>query len=128
MQYTYKNKIFGDVDDITEVVCEILRHISSRTSENICFDIRLILNELLINCHKHGNKKSREKAIDLYFNINPKEIKIVVKDEGKGILIKEPCKEDLMKSDGRGLKLVKALTDKMEIKNNKVTCVIYITK
>ena len=127
MQYTYKNKIFGDVDDITEVVCEILRHISSRTSENIRFDIRLILNELLINCHEHGNKKSREKAIDLYFNINPKEIKIIVEDEGTGIILKEPCKDHLLRPDGRGLKIVEALVDEIDIHKNRVKCVIYLT-
>lgn len=128
MQYTYENRIYGDIKDITDVVSEILHNISTQTSENTRFDVRLILNELLINCHEHGNQRSKDKAIDLFFNCSPKEIKIIVKDEGKGIVIKESCKEDLMKSDGRGLKLVKALTDKMEIKNNKVTCVIYITK
>lgn len=127
MQYTYKNKIFGDIDDITDVVSEILRHISASTSENTCFDIRLILNELLINCHEHGNKKSREKAIDLYFNMNAKEIKIIVKDEGAGIVIKEPCKDHLLRADGRGLKIVTALVDEIEINKNRVKCVIYLT-
>lgn len=127
MQYTYKNRIFGDIDDITKAVGEILQNISSETSENVCFDIRLILNELLINCHEHGNKRSREKAIDLYFDINSKEAKIIVKDEGAGIVIKEPCKNHLLRSDGRGLKIVKALTDELEINKNKVKCVIYLT-
>lgn len=127
MQYTYKNKIFGDIDDITEVVSEILRHISDGTSENTCFDIRLILNELLINCHEHGNNRSREKAIDLYFNMNAKEIKIIVKDEGAGIVIKEPCKDHLLRADGRGLNIVTALVDEIEINKNRVKCVIYLT-
>lgn len=127
MQYTYKNRIFGDINDITEVVSEILLHISDSISENTCFDIRLILNELLINSYEHGNKGCSDKAIDLYFNINPKTIKIIVEDEGTGIVIKEPCKDHLLLTDGRGLKIVSALVDEIDINKNRVKCVIYLT-
>lgn len=127
MLYRYDNEIFGDMILINEVVKNILKDIKPIINdEDLCFDVRLILSELLINCHEHGNKYDTEKCIKLLLSIDFDNIHIEVKDEGIGFNNTEKYNIHDFKSSGRGLMIVKSLVDKLEIYKNNVRCDIRI--
>lgn len=128
MQYNYANDIFGDTVVITKQVQEILHDLSNDLDEDLKFDLRLVLSELLINCHEHGNECDTKKPIHLNIKINDDEIDILVKDEGEGIISRKIYKATDYKSHGRGLILVEKLVDFIEINKNKIRCKILINK
>ncbi len=120
MNYICERQFQSDLQTAQLVINEILSNIDERLDENHMFDIRLILNELISNCVIHGNQKDKTKQINLFFSLNRNKIKIKVSDEGKGFNIIH-CKSDIMDENGRGLILVKALSDKFLIKKNTIT-------
>lgn len=125
MFYIYQDSLCNDLNKIQMAVKNIIFGISllEISNEKLC-DIRLILSELLINAYKHGNKCDENKKILLRLEVDNKKIDIQVIDEGNGI---ENCVYDVndLKVDGRGLVIVKKLSDYVEIKNNSIRCVFY---
>jgi serine/threonine-protein kinase RsbW len=86
------------------------------------FDIRLILTEGLTNAFKHGNNMSVDKPIYLKYFYNGTNVKFEIKDCGTGlenVIIDEQAEdEDLLSDSGRGLFLIRNLSDKIELKQN----------
>jgi serine/threonine-protein kinase RsbW len=129
--YSRKEKIYGeDISTNAYEVCEEVRNILdilkmkySLDTEK-CFDIKVILCELLQNAIKHGNDFDVNKKIhlDLWVNEETKVLGITVEDQGCGF--NPPKKKDLfytidsdpvsMDESGRGLFIVSALCDCME--------------
>lgn len=131
VDYSREQKIYGeDISSDAYQVCrevknilDILRMKYSLDSEQ-CFDIKVILCELLQNAIKHGNDFDLNKKIhlDLWVNEETKVLGITVKDQGCGF--DPPAKKDLyysidrdpvnMDESGRGLFIVSELCDCME--------------
>lgn len=126
MIYLYDKTIFCDIQTINKIVLEIIDDMKKILADDLCFDVRLILSELLINSYEHGNKCDKNKRINLYIKVCPKTVHIEVSDEGCGINILKPYILNECKPNGRGLLIVKALVDNFEIKDNKVICDINI--
>lgn len=85
------------------------------------FDIRLILTEALTNAFKHGNHMDINKPIYLKYFYNGKTVRFEISDSGKGFeneIIQEIVDEDLLSEGGRGLFIIKSLSDKIELKKN----------
>jgi Anti-sigma regulatory factor (Ser/Thr protein kinase) len=86
------------------------------------FDIRLILTEGLTNAFKHGNKMNADKPIHLKYFYNGKSVKFEIKDCGTGlenvIIDEEAQDENLLMESGRGLFIIRNLSDKIELKQN----------
>ena len=128
MFFRYKEDIVGGLEEINQVV----RYIVEKTEymiddEDISFDLRVILNELLINAYEHGNKEDKDKTLNLDLVINDIELKLKVKDQGDGIYEKDyhyNCKDLL--NHGRGLQLVSKLSDCFYVEKNIVRCILYI--
>jgi serine/threonine-protein kinase RsbW len=105
-----------------------------KLTEELIFEIKVILNELIINAVVHGNKKDKSKKVHIKAGIcNNSEVYIIVEDEGEGIAAKiEDCnlkkgeQEELevfcLNESGRGLAITSALCDciKRNKKGNKV--------
>ncbi len=127
MQYIYNRIIYGDTKLITNVVLGIVKDIRPIVDEELCFDIRLILSELLINCHEHGNKYDKNKCIKLNISIDRNSVNIEVEDEGEGIKNFKKYDVKERRPDGRGLLIVKSLVDKIVIDKNMVKCNINLT-
>ncbi|WP_425539828.1 ATP-binding protein [Microaceticoccus formicicus] len=126
MAYYYSGKLMSDLNHIDLVVKSIIKKVDRVIAdENLLFDIRLIINELVINGCEHGNCFDNTKYIDLKLAINERVISIQVIDEGEGLNYDfstyDPC--SLMTS-GRGLKIVKELSDELIIKENSITAII----
>lgn len=127
MVYKIETKVHSDIFDIKNVVDEILAKIKDRINEDIFFNTKIILNELIINGVLHGNKQDVEKDICVKLMINNSCIIIEIKDEGSGIIYKQKtCGDYDLCESGRGLMLVEGLSDKFAIDGNRVTCIQYL--
>ncbi|MFM1514755.1 ATP-binding protein [Helcococcus ovis] len=124
MEYFFYKEFCGGIKNINKLVDKILKDVTPILNEDLLFDIRLILNELLINCHEHGNKYDEKKCIELEFMINDKTIYFSVRDEGKGITDRKTYENSECKCHGRGLILVESLVDDIKFEKNKVKCFI----
>ena len=127
MQYIYDHKISSDLNIINSAIKNILLDTRRMLDEDLFFDFRLVLNELLINCYEHGNKCDCDKKILLKLKIDNKEIKILVQDEGSGVACRRKYNAEEKRPDGRGLIIVESLVDDINYDNNKIRCKIKLT-
>lgn len=126
MDFEYVKVIKSDLDDIDEAVSFILGKLSSVIrDEELMFNIRIVINEIVINSYEHGNKCNKEKGTNLKVCVNMDCIHINVKDEGDGInYIFNENKDINTTTSGRGLRIVKHLVDELEINNNEISAKI----
>lgn len=122
MDFEYIKVIKSDLDDIDKAVSYVLEKLSSVIrNEEIMFNIRIVINEIVINSYEHGNKCNRGKGINLKVCVNMDCIHINVKDEGDGInYIFNENRDINMTTSGRGLRIVEHLVDELEINNNEI--------
>lgn len=130
MNYTYQGSICSDLELVKGFVENILRELSKMIdSEDIMFEIRLILNELILNGIFHGNKHVESKQVKIAIKIDEYKIIINVKDEGAGIQHDFKSYDPMeLKCKGRGLILVEGLSDELILNKNKVTAIKYLPK
>lgn len=121
MLYNYAGTVISDLDSIKYFIDGILNEITKHISdEEIMFDLRLILNELVINGALHGNKSEKTKLVRLEICLEKDKLKIKVEDEGNGIIENSDEKDiDELKCCGRGLLIVDRLSDEFLINKNK---------
>lgn len=125
LDFKYNAVVCSDLEMIKNFIDEILNKINPMVEdEDTMFDIKLILNELIVNGVMHGNKCVSSKCVKLLLEIKDQKLKIQVEDEGRGVnydfMSYNP--EDL-KSCGRGLVIVNGLSDEFYIQKNKVISV-----
>lgn len=88
--------------------------------------IYLCISEAVVNSIKHGNKNDLNKTISIVVNCDENELNILIEDEGNGFdlnTISDPtCKNNLKNESGRGIFIIKALTNKIEYneKGNRI--------
>lgn len=127
MQYIYDDIILSDLNLINSAIKNILLDTRRMLDEDLFFDFRLVLNELLINCYEHGNKCDCYKKILLKLKIDNKEISILVQDEGSGVTCRRRYNVEEKRPDGRGLIIVESLVDDINYENNKIKCKMKLT-
>lgn len=115
------------VATITEEIC-----IRFGLIEDEIDDISIAVTEAVNNAIKHGNKEDSTKSIKIVFEVETDRIKIRIKDEGKGFQleeVKDPRKnENLLKDDGRGILIMKALMDEVEVLSGSEGNVLQLVK
>ena len=78
--------------------------------------------EAVTNAIVHGNDNNPEKNVSIEVIKDEKKLTIIVEDEGDGFdlnLVPDPTKPDYIeKPDGRGIFLMKNLTDDLEFEKN----------
>jgi serine/threonine-protein kinase RsbW len=129
----YKNEIPSEICNICGLISGILSFIENTNGKlDACadFELKVILNELILNAIKHGNNCDPLKKVKTSVVItNRKYIILLVEDEGEGYDYKIKCnctkfKEDFfeMKESGRGIFIVSNLCDRIKFnkKGNKV--------
>lgn len=86
--------------------------------EDIYGNIMIAVTEAVNNAIKHGNAGNSSKNVHLSLSLNENLIKFVIKDEGSGFDYKnlpDPTSpENLEKPGGRGIFLMKHLSDEVE--------------
>lgn len=113
-------KNLGFIDDVFENLALLYG-----LSESVIYDIIVIVREAAVNSIKHAYS-DRDGIIDIKVEImsnNEKYMDITVKDDGKGFDpqdIPDPLdRNNLLKSSGRGLLLIKNLSDDYDICSSK---------
>ena len=85
------------------------------------FDIRLCLEEALINAMKYGNGLQKSLPVELDVEGDSQEVRITIKDQGPGFDVSKvaDCTEEknLYRNSGRGVYLIHQLMD--EVKYNE---------
>lgn len=127
MEYHFCGCVNSDLDKIKYFVDSRINELNRYVFDvEKLFDIRLIVNELVINGALHGNALRKDKSVFLKIDACKDCIRIKVKDEGEGIFfnIEEDYDPTMMLSSGRGLVLVKGLADKLEMEKNMIIAII----
>ena len=112
-------KNISEVEKLIDNVCEDLN-----LSEDIYGNILIAVTEAVNNSIIHGNKNdlSKKVTIEVIQSNNKTEVVFTVWDEGEGFdfnnLPDPTAPENIEKPDGRGIFLMKNLSDKVEFFNN----------
>lgn len=125
MNYIYKGSVCSDLDTIKSFIDKTVQILNGIINDrDLMFDIRVILNELIVNGALHGNECMSTKTVSLTLRMSEDKLMIEVEDEGRGINynLKEYNPSDL-KSWGRGLVLVNGLSDEFYVDRNRVVSV-----
>ncbi|SHH50842.1 serine/threonine-protein kinase RsbW [Anaerosphaera aminiphila DSM 21120] len=123
--YKFKGSVQSDLNQVKPFIENTLINLEKHIcNEELMFDLKLILDELVINGVLHGNRENHRKCVFLNITVNEEAIVIRVKDEGFGIEYDFDAYDFReLKCCGRGLLLVKALTDRLELNNNEIIVV-----
>lgn len=112
-------KNISEVEKLIDKVCDDLN-----INEDIYGNILIAVTEAVNNAIIHGNinNLSKKVIIDVHQQNNKTELIFTVIDEGKGFdfnhLPDPTAPENIEKPDGRGIFLMKNLSDKVEFFNN----------
>jgi len=114
---TISEKIPSRLELVPEFVANITNKVKHLLSEKELFNIRLSLEEALVNAIKHGNKQNPDLYVKVTVEADKDCISMKVVDEGAGYDFKalpNPTAEgNLHKASGRGIFLVQNLMDKV---------------
>ena len=99
--------------------------LARQVAESVGFDederykITMAVRECLINGLKHGNRGDESKHLWLHFSLQPDRLVVQVGDQGVGFTldaVPDPlADENLLKSSGRGLFLVRCFMDEFAV-------------
>ncbi|MFH1407215.1 MAG: ATP-binding protein [Candidatus Omnitrophota bacterium] len=110
---------FAEIKDAWHKIADLLKSLG--LSSDDLFDIHLSAEEAMVNAVKYGNKFDPKLFVDITVSCNGREIKISVKDQGKGFdyaHTPDPTtNENIAKASGRGVYLINKLMD--EVHYNK---------
>lgn len=122
-----------NIRTLIEEILKLLFDDGICTKQDILFEIKVILNELIQNAICHGNKNDIAKSVKLNMTIDEDSICIVVEDEGEGYNFKQlptsikesntiSCDIYDLKESGRGISIVKNLSEKISFnsKGNRI--------
>ena len=123
--YRYKGFVNSDLLLIKNFLDSAIRDLNPfiRDQEKL-FDIKVILNELVVNGAMHGNEEDLNKKVFLKLILDQNSLKIIVKDEGRGVNFDTSLYDCTQKRcNGRGLLIVEALTDQLILNDNEVIAI-----
>lgn len=90
--------------------------------DDIYGNIMIAVTEAVNNAIKHGNSSDKSKNVHLSLSLDDSMIKFIIKDEGKGFnygnLPDPTAPENLEKPGGRGIFLMKHLSDEVDFKED----------
>ena len=123
-------RISTDLLKVQDASSEVLKFLKPLVSSDpLLFDVRLCLEEALINAMKYGNGLDRNKMVTMNVEFRREAVLISVEDQGEGFKpdTLRDCteEENLLKSSGRGVHLMRRLMDKVEY-NAKGNCVLMV--
>ena len=106
--------------EIDKAVAEVLEACTaSGLEEPSTFAIRLSLEEAMANAMMHGNGGDESKRINLECQIDSRQVRLKIEDEGPGFdpdTVPDPtADENLTIASGRGLALIKAFMTQVNI-------------
>lgn len=126
-------RIPSDTKYIRKVSSKVLSSLAPyKIDESDIFDVRLCVEEAVINAIMHGNQKKKEKPVKITYWIKDDKLNIEVEDKGAGFdykhLSNPTINDNIMKSCGRGVYLINKLMDEVEYNEagNKIKMAKYL--
>ena len=118
MKLSEAMKISSELKNVKLVSAEILESLLPfNIASYDLLDIRLCLEEALINAIKYGNKLQPDLSIEITYSIENSILKITVLDQGMGFdhknLPDPTLEENLQELKGRGVYLIRRLMDEV---------------
>jgi len=131
-----RSMVVGSVPSAIFGVCSrLLSELEANNfSEEDIFAVHLSLQEAFLNGISHGNKMDLDKGVKIDYLVGSDKVEISMMDEGDGFdpeSVPDPrCEENLYKSKGRGLLLMRSYMDtvKFNERGNGVHMVRYKEK
>lgn len=84
----------------------------------------LCVSEAVVNSIEHGNKNDGNKEVSIFADCEAKTIAVEIKDEGDGFSLEDVAdptsSENIRKESGRGLHIIKSLSEQIEYKQNSI--------
>ena len=117
-----ERKYFKEVQSDPELLPELdeyLMNIAKEAGldEEKFNNLSLSFSEAASNSIKHGNKNDVNKKIRITVKISDSQMRIIIKDEGKGFDIKavpDPTKEEnILKDNGRGIHIMRSFLENL---------------
>lgn len=117
-RFSYKlDSTLETVDSAEQTASRIASE--SGFGEDECLQIAMAVREAAVNAVLHGNAYDPDKKVELEFERTPKDLVITIRDQGKGLdvsKIPDPlAPENLLKTSGRGIFLIRSFMDAVEI-------------
>lgn len=82
--------------------------------------VSMAVREAMINAVLHGNAYDTAKRVNVSFEQKPDELIVIISDEGKGFIPEEVpdplAPENLLKTSGRGIFLMRAFMDEVRFR------------
>jgi serine/threonine-protein kinase RsbW len=95
------------------------------------YNILIAVTEAFNNAIIHGNKLDSNKKVGIEITANDKVIEVIITDEGKGFNpdeLADPREPDnLLKDNGRGVLLIKELTDTCDFNHTDKGTVVFMS-
>lgn len=125
----YRSCIPSCTDMIGETVANVINSIAKSygpIDESTLFELKVIINEIMINAIKHGNKGDRSKLVRVHAGLSDSGYALIlVEDEGSGYdygdicLRHDPAGEQInlcsFEESGRGIMIVNSLCDRVRV-------------
>ena len=112
----YHKEILSDPDLLPELdgyLIDIAKE--AGMNEDKFNNLSLSFSEAASNSIVHGNKKDKDKKIDITIKVNDSKMTIVIKDQGNGFKVEsvpDPTKpENILKDSGRGIHIMRSFLD-----------------
>ena len=117
------SQVEGLIDELYE---------GGQLTESVYGNVLVAVTEAFLNALNHGNAEDPSKQIDLEFDIDDSQVVIKVSDEGLGFdfeQLPDPTSaENIEKVSGRGLFIIKNLSDELEFERDGATLVMTFQK
>ncbi|HVN08867.1 MAG TPA: ATP-binding protein [Patescibacteria group bacterium] len=104
---------------------DLAEDITLRVAQSVGFDeeqgyrIGMSVREAVINAYTYGNLQDRRRRIFVVFELLPAQMVIHVRDQGAGFRLEDVpdplAEENLLKTSGRGLFLIRAFMDELNV-------------
>ncbi len=116
-------EIPSDPQYITQASARVLNSLKRlNLDEGILFDVRLSLEEAIINAIKYGNNFNKDLRVSINYFLKGDRLEITVRDRGKGFdytAIPDPTlNNNILKNSGRGLFLIRNLMDEVKFNDS----------
>lgn len=132
----YSTSVPSSINSIGIVVNELINSLQNSfgdVSDCTLFELKVILNEVLINAVRHGNREDVKKLVKVDASVSRQGVMlIIVEDEGGGYDFDNACScrkpfcdvaNPLeMSENGRGIMIIRSLCDNVKVnaKGNKI--------
>lgn len=121
---------FGSINKVEVLIDEVCNKL--QVNEDYYGNVLIAVTEAVNNAIIHGNKMDQKLRVDLSVGDKQTDFCFSVKDQGKGfdyLNLPDPtAPENIEKEDGRGIFLMKSLSDEVLFSDNGSKVDIYFSK